>query len=68
MKKAERIALYGTGKDYWRRLWSDIRGSYWLYLLMIPGIIYFIVFKYLPMWGVVIIKMTSYQNPKVSLI
>jgi len=54
VKKAERVALYGTGKDYWKRLWNDIRGSYWLYLLMIPGIIYFIVFKYLPMWGVVI--------------
>ena len=26
----------------------------WLYLLMVPGIIYFMIFKYLPMWGVVI--------------
>ncbi len=26
----------------------------WLYFMLIPGIIYFIVFKYIPMWGVVI--------------
>ena len=26
----------------------------WLYLLLLPGFIYFILFKYVPMWGVVI--------------
>ncbi|MEW9050770.1 MAG: sugar ABC transporter permease [Neobacillus sp.] len=26
----------------------------WLYLLLVPGLIYFIIFKYLPMWGIVI--------------
>jgi putative aldouronate transport system permease protein len=26
----------------------------WLYLMLLPGIVYFAVFKYLPMWGVVI--------------
>ncbi|MEH7254944.1 hypothetical protein V7111_22810, partial [Neobacillus niacini] len=30
----------------------------WLYLLLIPGLVYFIIFKYLPMWGIVI----SFQN------
>ncbi|MCY8131954.1 sugar ABC transporter permease, partial [Bacillus spizizenii] len=24
----------------------------WLYLLLIPGLLYFLIFKYLPMWGV----------------
>ncbi len=29
--------------------------QYWdLYLIMVPGILYFIIFKYLPMWGIVI--------------
>lgn len=32
----------------------DLLKNKWLYIMMIPGIIYFIVFKYLPMWGVVI--------------
>lgn len=29
--------------------------KYWdLYLIMVPGILYFIIYKYIPMWGVVI--------------
>lgn len=26
----------------------------WLYVLLIPGLLYFLVFKYLPMWGIII--------------
>jgi putative aldouronate transport system permease protein len=36
------------------RLWAHIVRDKWLYLLAIPGIIYFALFKYAPMWGVVI--------------
>lgn len=54
MKRAERIALYGQGKEYRRRLGADILRDKWLYLLLLPGVIYFILFKYVPMWGVVI--------------
>lgn len=36
--------------------------SYWdLYLIMVPGILYFIVYKYMPMWGIVI----AFQNYSV---
>ncbi len=51
-------ALHGTGKEYWRRLGADILRDKWLYLLLLPGFIYFVVFKYLPMWGIVI----SFEN------
>lgn len=35
--------------------WSRQLSAYWdLYLIMIPGILYFIVFKYIPMSGIVI--------------
>ncbi|WP_420832472.1 ABC transporter permease [Paenibacillus periandrae] len=38
----------------WRGYTTNFR-SYWdLYLLMVPGIVYFIIFKYLPMAGIVI--------------
>ncbi len=47
-------ALHGSGKNYWHRLAADLLKNKWLYIMMIPGIIYFIVFKYLPMWGVII--------------
>jgi len=53
-KAAERRAVHGTGKDYWRRLGAEVRRDKWLYLLLLPGLIYFIVFKYLPMFGIVI--------------
>jgi putative aldouronate transport system permease protein len=31
-----------------------IRKDIWLYILLIPGALHFIVFKYLPMWGILI--------------
>ena len=53
MSSAQAVAKGGRGK-YWHQLGSDIRKHMWLYILMVPGILYFIVFKYLPMWGVII--------------
>ena len=53
-KAAERRALHGTGKVYWSRLRSEVKRDKWLYLLLLPGFVYFIVFKYLPMFGIVI--------------
>lgn len=37
---------------------SALRKDKWLYVLLLPGVIYFLIFKYLPMWGVLI----SFQN------
>lgn len=31
---------------------KNIRKDIWLYILLIPGILHFIVFKYAPMWGI----------------
>ncbi|WMJ85983.1 ABC transporter permease [Anaerocolumna sp. MB42-C2] len=31
-----------------KRMWK----AKWFYLLMLPGLIYFIVYKYIPMWGI----------------
>jgi putative aldouronate transport system permease protein len=34
---------------------KNVLMKYWdLYLLMVPGILFFIIFKYVPMWGIVI--------------
>lgn len=41
--------LYDIPKDSLiRRLWK----ARWFYLLMLPGLIYFIIYKYVPMWGI----------------
>ena len=53
-KAAERRKLHGSGKEYWRRLGADLLRDKWLYLLLLPGLIYFIIFKYMPMFGIVI--------------
>lgn len=37
-----------------QRFWSYMKEYKWLYILMIPGILYFLVFKYAPMYGVII--------------
>lgn len=39
---------------YWKKLGIDIGKNKWLYIMLVPGLIYFLVFKYLPMWGIVI--------------
>ncbi|MNI02198.1 putative multiple-sugar transport system permease YteP [compost metagenome] len=36
------------------RLLRDIRRDHWLYIMALPGILYFIIFKYWPMGGVII--------------
>ncbi|MBD2847797.1 sugar ABC transporter permease [Paenibacillus sp. IB182496] len=41
-----------------RRWQRQVRRDRWLYLMLLPGVIYFLIYKYLPMWGVVI----SFQN------
>src|SRR5690606_3470055 len=41
-------------KSRYGRLKKDL----WLYILLLPGLVYFLIFKYLPMWGVVI----AFQN------
>lgn len=44
-----------TGKNhYLDRLRRDVRRDWWLYAMLLPGLIYIIIFKYLPMYGVTI--------------
>nr|WP_256224095.1 ABC transporter permease subunit [Paenibacillus sp. 1_12] len=38
----------------WRQRARQVRMDYWLYLMLVPGLLYFIVFKYVPMWGVLL--------------
>jgi len=34
-----------------RRTWHDMRKMHWFYFMLIPGIVYYIIFAYIPMWG-----------------
>ncbi|APO47291.1 sugar ABC transporter permease [Paenibacillus sp. FSL H7-0942] len=33
-------------------LWRDIIKNRWLYIMLIPGVLYFVIFKYIPMYGI----------------
>ena len=33
--------------------WKEFYKNRWLYIMLLPGIIYFVVFKYVPMYGIV---------------
>lgn len=35
-------------------LFQRLKRDKWLYLLLLPGLLYFAIFKYAPMWGIVI--------------
>lgn len=41
-------------RGYLAGLQRDLRRDWWLYAMLLPGLIYVIIFKYLPMYGVTI--------------
>ncbi len=49
-RKTDRVGSAKTG----RKLFQRILKNRWLYLLALPGIAYYILFKYVPMWGLLI--------------
>lgn len=49
-----RNASYPTWRERLNKLWKRIWFYRYLYLLALPGVLYFVIFAYLPMWGVVI--------------
>lgn len=54
--KSAAVQASQTGRQ--ESFWSYVKRHKWMYLLMLPGIIYFIIFKYVPMGGLII----SFQN------
>ena len=60
-------------RSWFATLARDIRREYWLYILMLPGIAYFLIFKYAPMGGLTIAfkdfapNLGIFQSPWVGL-
>ncbi|GIO89003.1 sugar ABC transporter permease [Paenibacillus sp. FSL K6-1566] len=44
----------GKSKTKWGRLWADVARDKYLYVLALPGLIFFIIFKYVPITNLVI--------------
>lgn len=51
---SQRGATGFTEKGRRKSKWHGLRRDKGLYLLMLPGLVFFILFKYVPMWGIVI--------------
>ena len=54
LQKTEVLPVHYQKKSMGKRLKKAVSMYKWLYIIMIPGLIYYIVFKYAPMWGVLI--------------
>lgn len=50
-RSTDRIALRKARRSF---NVMTVKKDVWLYILLIPGVLHFIVFKYLPMWGILI--------------
>lgn len=50
MKLSSDKSLKGRGSDR-KTIWRDMVRCRWLYFLLIPAIIYFFIFKYIPIYG-----------------
>ncbi|MCC8160146.1 MAG: ABC transporter permease subunit [Oscillospiraceae bacterium] len=55
MAKAQKVALSAEEKAVIKRKRkAQIFKDRWVYLLLLPGFLYFIIFKIVPMWGILI--------------
>lgn len=56
MKQPASAAMASGGRrsGYWRKLGNDLLRDRWLYLLMLPGVVWYLIYRYLPMLGLYI--------------
>ena len=60
--KQKEVSCLDTNRSVWGRL-KRLLGRWWpLYLMMVPGLLYIIVYKYVPMGGIII----AFKNYKVK--
>jgi putative aldouronate transport system permease protein len=54
MPGGARAALVGRRRSGWSALLRALKAHPWIYLMLVPGVLYFLIFNYLPMFGIVI--------------
>lgn len=50
----EQEVLKTSTSAYFSTLWKKIKRYKWMYVLALPGLLFFIIMKYLPMWGLLL--------------
>ena len=54
IKVKQKTTKNKTSKVKKQSIMKMIKKDIWLYILLVPGILHFIIFKYAPMWGILI--------------
>lgn len=52
--KTETVATIKRRGKHNSSLWTRIVKYRYIYLLVLPGFVYFLIFKYVPLWGLVL--------------
>lgn len=60
MKQVAAPNLKRPSPMYWPGVLRRLQKDKWLYFLLLPGLLYFLIFKYVPMWGV-LLAFKNYQ-------
>ncbi len=58
MKQVAATHVKRQDPDYRPSMLRRLQKDKWLYILLLPGLLYFLLFKYVPMWGVLL----AFQN------
>lgn len=48
METAKVMTIRLKKEPLWKRMWKER----WLYFFMLPGVAFFVIYKYVPMWGI----------------
>ncbi len=60
MAKNAQVVVEPTAKK--KNKWVQIRRDKWMYLLLLPGFLYFVIFKIVPLWGIFIAMKNYYAG------
>ena len=58
-KNATAVAAPTANKT---KTWVQIKRNKWMYLLLLPGVLFFIIFKIVPLWGIFIAMKNYYAG------
>jgi putative aldouronate transport system permease protein len=70
MEKTATVPAASEGRSSRRAAWSRraslVRQNRWIYWMMLPGLLFFLVFRYIPMYGIVIAfkEINPFGGPK----
>lgn len=59
---AKNVAAVAAPTARKKHTWVQIKRNKWMYLLLLPGVLFFIIFKIVPLWGIFIAMKNYYAG------